>query len=73
MSSSSEHVDRTPAAAGVRHLDWPLLRPEQDAELLAVKPSWVYDAVRGGRLPCLKVGRHIRFTRKMLGDWLEDR
>ena len=49
-----------------RQLDGPLLGPEQAAELLSVKVSWVYDAVRTGRLPCLRVGRHIRFTRAML-------
>lgn len=53
-----------------RRLDGPLLRPEQAAELLAVKPSWIYEAVRTGRLPCIRVGRHIRFTRTMLEDWL---
>jgi excisionase family DNA binding protein len=55
-----------------RRLDGPLLRPEQAAELLAVKPSWVYDAVRTGRLPCLRVGRHIRFTQTMLESWLAE-
>ena len=50
----------------------PLLRPEQAAELLAVKPSWIYDAVRTGRLPCLRVGRHIRFTQAILEDWLAE-
>ncbi len=56
----------------MRPLDGPLLRPEQAAELLAVKPSWIYDAVRTGRLPCLRVGRHIRFTRTMLETWLTE-
>ncbi|HWX88148.1 MAG TPA: helix-turn-helix domain-containing protein [Solirubrobacteraceae bacterium] len=51
-------------------LNDPLLRPEQAAQLLSVKPSWIYDAVRTGRLPCLRVGRHIRFTQAMLEDWL---
>ena len=55
------------------HLDGPLLRPEQAATLLAVKTSWVYEAVRAGKLPCLRVGRHIRFTRPMLEDWLANR
>jgi excisionase family DNA binding protein len=59
-------------SSGPRRLDGPLLRPEQAAELLAVKPSWVYDAVRTGRLPCLRVGRHIRFTQTMLENWLTD-
>lgn len=53
-----------------KRLDGPLLRPEQAAALLSVKTSWVYDAVRSGRLPCLRIGRHIRFTRTMLEDWL---
>jgi excisionase family DNA binding protein len=35
--------------------------------------SWtVYDAVRAGRLPCIRVGRHTRFTRAMLEDWLTE-
>ena len=51
-------------------LDAPLLKPEQAAELLAVRVSWIYEAVRTNRIPCLRVGRHIRFTRQMLEDWL---
>lgn len=54
-------------------LDEPLLRPEQAATKLAVKPSWIYEAVRTERLPCLRVGRHIRFTQAMLEHWLETR
>jgi excisionase family DNA binding protein len=56
-----------------RRLDGPLLRPDQAAVLLAVKTSWVYDAVRTGNLPCLRVGRHIRFTQAMLEEWLQSR
>ncbi|HEX4115860.1 MAG TPA: helix-turn-helix domain-containing protein [Solirubrobacteraceae bacterium] len=47
-----------------------LLRPEQAAWYLNVKTSWIYEAVRAGRLPCHRVGRHIRFTRPMLDEWL---
>jgi hypothetical protein len=36
------------AGHSIRRLDAPLLRPEQAAELLAVKTSWVYEAVRIG-------------------------
>jgi excisionase family DNA binding protein len=50
-----------------------LLRPDQAAVLLAVKTSWVYDAVRTGTLPCIRVGRHIRFTQTMLEEWLATR
>lgn len=58
---------------GSRALDGPLLTPDQATQLLAVKVSWVYDAVRTGRLPCLRIGRHIRFTRTMLEEWLGTR
>lgn len=51
-------------------LDGPLLRPEEAARLLAVKTNWIYEAVRDGRMPCLRLGRHIRFTQAMLEQWL---
>ena len=40
--------------------------------LLSVKPSWVYESVRAHWIPCLRVGRHIRFTRAMLEQWLAE-
>jgi excisionase family DNA binding protein len=64
--SVAESTSGSPAA----RLDGPLLRPEEAARLLAVKRSWIYEAVRAGRLPCLRVGRHIRFTLGMLEGWL---
>lgn len=67
MESPGDHPHVTP------RLDEALLRPEQAAELLAVKPSWLYEAVRSGNLPCLRIGRHIRFTRAMLEEWLATR
>jgi excisionase family DNA binding protein len=57
----------------VHRLDTPLLTPTEAAKLLAVKPSWIYEVVRSGTLPCLRIGRHIRFTRTMLEDWLQGR
>jgi excisionase family DNA binding protein len=60
-------ADTVPAPA---RLGTPLLRPAEAAELLSVRPSWIYEAVRTNRLPCLRVGRHIRFTREMLEAWL---
>jgi excisionase family DNA binding protein len=53
-------------------LDVPLLRAEDAARLLSVRTSWIYEAVRAGALPCLRVGRHIRFTRGMLEAWLRE-
>jgi excisionase family DNA binding protein len=65
MSTATPNIDQ------LRRLDRPLLRPDQAAELLSVKTSWVYDAVRTGKLPCIRVGRHIRFTRQMIEEWLQ--
>jgi excisionase family DNA binding protein len=62
-----------PIPDDVPRLDTPLLRPDQAAELLSVRTSWIYEAVRAGTLPCLRIGRHIRFTRGMLEAWLTTR
>jgi hypothetical protein len=35
----------------------PLLTCREAAGLLAIKPAWIYDAARSGRLPCVCVGR----------------
>jgi excisionase family DNA binding protein len=53
-------------------LSEPLLRPEDAAELLSVKVSWIYEACRTGRLPFLRVGKHLRFTRLDLERWLTE-
>lgn len=50
-------------------LDEPLLDAEQAAALLNVRPSWVRDARRAGRLSHIRVGRHLRYTRPMLEQW----
>lgn len=50
----------------------PLLRASEAALLLSVRASWVYEAVRDGRLPCVRVGRHVRFLRGDLEDWVSE-
>jgi len=54
------------------NLKEPLLTPHDAAALLAVRVSWIYDAVRGDRLPCVRVGRHVRFLRSDLECWIAD-
>jgi excisionase family DNA binding protein len=66
---SNRHGEQLELAATVG-LSEPLLRPEQAAELLSVKVSWIYEASRAGRLPFLRVGKHLRFTRSDLEQWL---
>jgi excisionase family DNA binding protein len=51
-------------------LSEPLLKAAGAARLLAVPESWVYEAVRTGRLPCIRLGRHIRFGRDDLEAWV---
>ena len=48
----------------------PLLKPAEAAALLAVRTSWVCEAVRSGILPCIRVGRHVRFLRSDLERWV---
>jgi len=60
-------------AAQIGRLDGPLLTPADVALLLSVKTSWVYEAARTGNLPCLRIGRHVRFTRQMVEEWLATR
>jgi excisionase family DNA binding protein len=59
-----------PGDGEVVSLSEPLLDCVAAAALLNVRVSWVRDAARLGHLPCLRVGRHLRFTRAMLEDWL---
>jgi excisionase family DNA binding protein len=70
---SPPNQQRNQSFAARRRLDAPLLRPDQVASLLSVKTSWVYEAVRAGTLPCIRIGRHIRFTHAMLEEWLQSR
>lgn len=53
----------------VLSLEQPLMKAEDAAVLLNVKPSWVRDASREGRLPHIRVGRHFRYERMALERW----
>jgi excisionase family DNA binding protein len=70
---ASRSRSRDGAAAGGPEVSLaePLLDSAAAAALLNVRVSWVRDAARLGQLPCLRVGRHMRFTRVMLEEWLD--
>lgn len=51
-------------------LDEPLLTPRDAAALLSVRISWIYAAAREHKLPCVRLGRHIRFQRSALERFL---
>lgn len=50
-----------------------LLDPAEAAALLKVRVSWVQDAARDGRLPCVPLGKHRRFRRSSLLAWVAER
>ena len=76
MNARSQREERHGGASGTEAdearvaLSEPLLDCAGAAKLLNVRVSWGRDAARLGHLPCLRVGRHLRFTRVMLEDWL---
>lgn len=41
------------------------------ADYLGVKASWVYGKVATGELPCLRVGRYLRFRLSDVLAWME--
>jgi excisionase family DNA binding protein len=57
-------VEATPATE--------ILTVHEAAELLKVRPSWLYEAARGRRIPFVKLGKHLRFIRSDLDAWLRD-
>jgi excisionase family DNA binding protein len=39
-------------------------------QVISVRPSSIYEAVRTGRVVHLKIGRHVRFLRSDLEQWV---
>lgn len=69
-AGASVVLDAASEGAGLS-LTEPLLNAPEAAELLNVRVSWVHEAVRERVLPCIRVGRHLRFTKGMLEDWID--
>jgi excisionase family DNA binding protein len=56
------------------YLDTDLLKPTDIAHRLGVSRSWVYDAAKAGRIPCVQLGGPdgpLRFLRDDVEAWLE--
>ncbi len=47
-----------------------MLTVKETAALLKVKPQWVYDTLRQGGLPFIRLGRQIRIDEDSLEKWL---
>ena len=53
-----------------------LLTPEEAAEILRVKLSWLYQHTRRrsqDRIPFIKIGRYLRFRERDLAAYIESR
>src|SRR5918995_1330351 len=54
--------------------DGQLLRPAEVIDLLGVSRSWLYDAAKAGRIPCVRLGGPDgpgRFRARELQAWIE--
>src|SRR5918995_4890634 len=54
--------------------DGQLLRPAEVIDLLGVSRSWLYDAAKAGRIPCVRLGGPdgpVRFRARELQAWIE--
>ena len=49
-----------------------LLTADDVAELLAVPVSWVRESTRSGAMPCVRLGRYVRFERAAMEAWLKE-
>lgn len=72
MAIARGHRIEPPHVPATVSLNEPLLNADDAAELLNVKVSWIREATRTGLLPCIKVGRQVRWTRPMLEQWLAE-
>ena len=50
----------------------PLLTAAEAAAMLSVRRSWIADAARSGHIPCVRIGKHVRFLRSDLERWVSE-
>jgi excisionase family DNA binding protein len=50
-----------------------VLTVKETAEVLKVKPQWVYRMIRSDGLPCIRLGRQVRVDEDFLEKWLAER
>jgi excisionase family DNA binding protein len=46
------------------------LTPDQLCALFQVTKSWLYDQVESGKIPCLRLGKQLRFRREDIYRYL---
>ena len=50
-----------------------LLRADEAAKALGVSQAQVFKLAQRGELPCVRIGRSVRFPRKALQAWIEEK
>ena len=50
-----------------------LLDAKEIAEMLGVPESWVRESARSGAMPCVRLGRYVRFDLADVERWVDDR
>lgn len=65
--------DDSLASAVPTPLSEPLLRAEDVARLFGIPRSSVYEYVRSQQIPHIRIGKHVRFVRADLEQWVSGR
>jgi excisionase family DNA binding protein len=47
------------------------LTADQIADLLSVPKTWVLESARTGAIPCVRLGRYVRFDETDVKAWLD--
>ncbi|HZP26086.1 MAG TPA: helix-turn-helix domain-containing protein [Dehalococcoidia bacterium] len=50
-----------------------ILTVKETADLLKVKPQWIYRMMRSDGLPCIRLGRQVRVDQDSLEKWIAER
>jgi excisionase family DNA binding protein len=50
-----------------------LLTVREAADLMKLRPQYVYELVRQGRLPAVREGKYVRIPRKGLEEWTREK
>jgi excisionase family DNA binding protein len=62
---------RDPSAAGPPSNEEELLTVPDVARLVGVRVAYIYELVRRGELPAVKLGKYIRLSRRSVARWME--
>ena len=63
----------TASAAGAGQVQSLLLRPKDAAAMLAISPRKLWELTNMREVPCVRIGRCLRYPREALRAWVENR